>query len=57
VKITKIILFAMVIFLMALSTGFALFPFTSTTILDPKNLIILGLWIIIFALWGMTRKQ
>jgi hypothetical protein len=57
VKITKIIVFAMMIFLVAISTGFALFPFTSTTILDPKNLIILGLWIMVFALWGMTRNH
>jgi hypothetical protein len=57
VKVTKIIIFAILIFLMAISTGFALFPFSNSNILNPKNLIVLGMWIMVFALWGMTRNQ
>ena len=55
-KVTRIILFAVLIFLMAISTGFALFAFKGGTMLSPKNLIILGTWIMIFALWGLTKN-
>ncbi len=57
VKVTKIILFAILIFLMAISTGFAIFPFSDTNILNPKNLIVIGMWIMVIALWGMTRNK
>ncbi|NIS74749.1 MAG: hypothetical protein GTO08_05620 [Deltaproteobacteria bacterium] len=55
-KITRVILFAVLIFLMAISTGFAIFAFKGGTMLNPKNLIILGTWIMIFALWGLTKN-
>ncbi len=56
-KIRRIIVFAVLIFLMAISTGFALFPYNDGNVLDPKNLIILGTWIMVFALWGLTKNH
>lgn len=56
-KVTRIIFFAVLIFIMAISTGFALYPFRDRDIINPKNLILLGMWIMVFALWGMTKKM
>ncbi len=53
-KIFRIILFTGIIFLVAMPASFALFSYKQG-FLNPENIILIGLVLILFGLWGMNR--
>ncbi len=53
-KIFRIILFTGIIFLVAMPASFALLSYKKG-ILNPENIIIVGVVLILFGLWGMSK--
>ncbi len=53
-KIFRIILFTGIIFLVAMPASFALLSY-KRGFLNPEDIIIVGVILILFGLWGMSR--